>query len=379
MVDGLANGLVTLFLSGDVMLGRGVDQILPHPGDAELREEYARDARGYVRLAERANGPIPWPVSFAWPWGDALAVLGQAAPDARVINLETSVTRSGSFAAGKAVHYRMSPSNLPAVIVANLDVCVLANNHVLDFGRPGLAETIDALAAAGLPLAGAGRDAAQAWQPAAVPVPGGGRLLMFACGAASSGIPPSWAASASRPGVAFLPRLSGAAADDIIARVRAARQPGDVVAVSIHWGSNWGYDVPREQVRFAHRLIDGGVDVIHGHSSHHPRPVEIYRGRLVLYGCGDAINDYEGISGHPEFRGDLRLIYLASVMAGTGRLAALRMMPMQARKMRLCHATAADSAWLQALLERISQPFGSRIGQQPDGALALSPPDGDCP
>jgi poly-gamma-glutamate capsule biosynthesis protein CapA/YwtB (metallophosphatase superfamily) len=377
--DGMADGLVTLFLCGDVMLGRGVDQILPLAGDPELREEYVRDARAYVRLAERANGPIPWPVSSGWPWGDALAALAGAAPDARVINLETSVARSGAFAPGKAVHYRMSPGNLAAVTVAHPDVCVLANNHVLDFGRPGLAETLDALAAAGLPTAGAGRDAAQARQPAAVPVPGGGRVLIFARGAASSGIPPGWAAKASRPGIAYLPRLSPTAADDLIARVRAVRQPGDIVAVSIHWGSNWGYDVPSEQVRFAHRLIDAGVDIIHGHSSHHPRPVEVYRGRLVLYGCGDAINDYEGISGHREFRGDLRLLYFASVAADTGQLASLRMIPMQVRKMRLCHAGAADSQWLRAVLERASHRFGSKIGQQADGKLILQPPVGDNP
>ena len=49
------------------------------------------------------------------------------------------------------------------------------------------------------------------------------------------------------------------------------------------------------QIRFAHRLIDAGVDVVHGHSSHHPRPIEVYRGKLILYGCGDTIDDYEGI------------------------------------------------------------------------------------
>src|SRR6266566_7783339 len=103
----MAAGLVTRFLCGDVMLGRGVDQILPHPGDPQLRETYARDARAYVRLAERANGPVPQPASFCWPWGDALAVLDEVAPDARVINLETSVTRSADFAPGKAIHYRM--------------------------------------------------------------------------------------------------------------------------------------------------------------------------------------------------------------------------------------------------------------------------------
>ena len=64
----MAGGLVTLFACGDVMPGRGVDQILPHPGDPELREEYASDADAYVRLAERANGPIPRRAS-PWPWG----------------------------------------------------------------------------------------------------------------------------------------------------------------------------------------------------------------------------------------------------------------------------------------------------------------------
>jgi hypothetical protein len=136
----MAAGLVTLFLCGDVMLGRGVDQVLPHPGDPQLRETYARDARAYVRLAERANGPVPQSASFCWPWGDALAVLDQVAPDARVINLETSVTRTADFAPGKAIHYRMSPDNLPAVTAARPDACALANNHVLDFGRTGLTE-----------------------------------------------------------------------------------------------------------------------------------------------------------------------------------------------------------------------------------------------
>ncbi|OMI36037.1 CapA family protein, partial [Streptomyces sparsogenes] len=139
----------TLFLCGDVMLGRGVDQILPHPGDPELRESYIRDSRAYVELAEEAHGRVPRPADFSWPWGDALRVLEETAPDVRVVNLETSVTRSDEFASGKSVHYRMSPANLPALAVARPDVCVLANNHVLDFGRPGLAETLDTLAGRG--------------------------------------------------------------------------------------------------------------------------------------------------------------------------------------------------------------------------------------
>jgi poly-gamma-glutamate capsule biosynthesis protein CapA/YwtB (metallophosphatase superfamily) len=225
---------------------------------------------------------------------------------------------------------------------------------------------------------GAGRDLTQARQPVTIPLRGA-RAVIFACGAASSGIPPRWAATAGRPGVDLLPSLSGAAANDLLARMRAARQPSDIVVVSLHWGSNWGYGVTDDQVRFAHRLIDAGAGVIHGHSSHHPRPVEVYRGRLVLYGCGDAINDYEGISGYQQLRPDLRLLYFASVAADTGALAALRIAPMQARQMRQCRASTEDTRWLRAVLERISHRFGSPITPQPDGTFVLHPPAGHHP
>jgi poly-gamma-glutamate capsule biosynthesis protein CapA/YwtB (metallophosphatase superfamily) len=130
---------------------------------------------------------------------------------------------------------------------------------------------------------------------------------------------------------------------------------------TVHWGSNWGYKVPYEQVLFAHDLVAHGVDVVHGHSSHHPRPIEIYRGRLILYGCGDFIDDYEGIAGHGEYRGDLRLMYLPSVHPDTGRLARLTIIPLQARRMRLNPATSADVAWLGGVLDRISRPFHTRV------------------
>ncbi|MFD1538930.1 CapA family protein, partial [Nonomuraea guangzhouensis] len=185
--------LVTLFLGGDVMLGRGVDQVLPHPGDPVLREPHVDDARTYVELAEAVNGPIPRPVDFSWPWGDALSVLDAYARDVRVVNLETSVTRSDAFAAGKVLHYRMNPDNLPCLAMVRPDACVLANNHLLDFGPAGLAETLDALAAAGLAAAGAGRDLDEARRPVAVPLPGGGRVLVFSFGMPSSGVPPDWA------------------------------------------------------------------------------------------------------------------------------------------------------------------------------------------
>ncbi len=363
---------MTLFLCGDVMLGRGVDQILAHPGSPELREAYVEDARSYVRLAESVNGPIPAPVDPSWPWGEALRSLEEAAPAVRIVNLETSVTRGNAFAPDKGIHYRMHPANLPALTVARPDVCVLANNHVLDFGRPGLEETLDSLAGAGLRTAGAGRSPDEAYAPAAVPVPEGGRVLVFALGARSAGVPPQWAATPSAAGVAYLPELSADTAAAVVRHVRRAKRPGDLAVVSVHWGSNWGYLTPRAQIRFARTLVDGGVDLVHGHSSHHPRRLEVYRDRLVLHGCGDFIDDYEGISGYEEYRDDLRIGYLVTLAADTGRLAGLRMLPLKARRMRLEPAPDADRAWLRATLDRISD--GVRVTLEADGTLALVHP-----
>jgi poly-gamma-glutamate capsule biosynthesis protein CapA/YwtB (metallophosphatase superfamily) len=190
---------ITLFLAGDVMLGRGVDQVLPHPGDPLLREGHMHDARRYVDLAEDENGPILRPVPFDWPWGVLLDALDDARPDGRIVNLETSVTTSDDFAPGKAVHYRMHPANLAALTVARPDVSVLANNHVLDFGTHGLEETLDSLAGAGLQVAGAGRNLEEARRPAVIGL-ADTRLLVFGVGLTSSGIPDDWAADEGRPG-----------------------------------------------------------------------------------------------------------------------------------------------------------------------------------
>jgi poly-gamma-glutamate synthesis protein (capsule biosynthesis protein) len=161
--------------------------------------------------------------------------------------------------------------------------------------------------------------------------------------------------------------------ENFAGRAQNLKRRGDVLVVSIHWGSNWGYNIPEWQTGLAHRLIDeAGVDIVHGHSSHHVRPLEVYRGKLVLYGCGDFINDYEGISGHEEFRSDLRLMYFVTFDTSTGRLVRLRVVPMQTQRLRLVRASAEDSQWLTDLINRICDPFEVNFTLQNDGSMLLS-------
>ena len=362
-------GGTVLVLAGDVMTGRGLDQVLPHPGRPALQETYIVDARSYVDLAERVNGPIPRPVAPAWPWGDALAVMDEAGPAVRVMNLETSVTTSDEFAPDKAVHYRMNPANIGCLTVAGVDVWSLANNHVLDHGRPGLLETLHAMRGAGLRAAGAGAHEAEAWTPAVV-AHDGTRVVVTSVGHASSGIPLGWAAGPGRPGVALLRDLSDASATAVAEAMQEDARPGDLRVVSVHWGGNWGYDVPADYRRFARRLVEGGVHVVHGHSSHHPRPVEVYRGGLVLYGCGDLVNDYEGIGGYESFRDDLRLLYVAR-LSPAGDLEDLSMAPFQARRMRLWRADREDTDWLARALDNACRRFGTSVSVTDEGWLVL--------
>ena len=363
---------IKIFLGGDVMTGRGIDQILPHPSEPFIPEFYLNDAREYVKLAEQANGSIPAPVSFSYIWGDALEEWERKAPDVKLINLETSITTSNDYWQGKGINYRMNPDNIPCLTAAKIDCCSLANNHVLDWGYSGLAETITTLKSAQIKTAGAGLNQQSAKTPAIIEVKGKGRAIVFSFGVTTSGIPVSWAADQDKPGVNLLPDLSRQTVQDIHKQVEQVKQTGDVVVASIHWGGNWGYEIPLEQIEFAHQLIDhAGIDLIHGHSSHHVQGIEIYRDRLIIYGCGDLINDYEGISGYEAFRDDLGFMYFATLNSSTGKLVNLAMIPTQIKLFRLQVASNVDLLWLKALLNREGSRFGTEVQWDHNKTLTL--------
>ena len=154
--------------------------------------------------------------------------------------------------------------------------------------------------------------------------------------------------------------------------IGAVRRKGDVVIASIHWGGNWGYEIASSERIFARRLVDEtGVDIVHGHSSHHVKAIEVRKGRLIVYGCGDFLNDYEGIEGYESFRGDLGLMYFADVDPWTGRLLALRMIPTQVCRFRVNRASEVDSKWLEGLLNREGKRFGTRVKRNAENVLRL--------
>lgn len=368
--------IVRVFLCGDVMTGRGIDQIMPHPCHPRLYEDFVQSAEDYVRLAEHVNGRISTPVAPSYIWGAALDELRRVRPDARVINLETSITRNETYIP-KGINYRMSPENAECLLAAGIDCCVLGNNHILDWERAGLHETLATLERLRIKSVGAGCDRSQAAAPAIVPIGDKSRLVIYSFASTTSGVPLDWLATSQDAGVNLLTDLSDATTTSIAADILRLKQPGDLVIVSVHWGPNWGYEVPQEQRNFAHALIDKAkVSAIHGHSSHHPKAIEIYKGRLILYGCGDFLNDYEGISGFAEFRGDLVLMYFAGFDGLGGYLTDLELVPLQIQRFQLISPQDVDKVWLQHTLDRESGPFCVRIKLKDDGRLTASSPAG---
>lgn len=246
----------------------------------------------------------------------------------------------------------------------------MANNHVLDWGHGGLLETLATLRQAGIRTAGAGSDETAASAAAVLPLAGGRRLLFFGVGCRDSGIPSEWAAGAQQPGVHLL-RDTTAEASALVARIASERLPGDLVVVSIHWGPNWGHAVCARPRTLAHRLIDeAGVDVVHGHSSHHLRAPEGWRGRLVIYGCGDLLTDYEGIERVSDYRGDLGAVWFPT-LDDAGSLLDLRLTVTRMERLQLRRAPAADVHALAATLSRTGRELGTAMEVDAEGRLRL--------
>jgi poly-gamma-glutamate synthesis protein (capsule biosynthesis protein) len=352
---------VRLFLCGDVMTGRGIDQILLHPGDPVIHESYMKSALGYVRLAEKVNGNIKYPVDPFYIWGKSINYWEKFKPDIKIINLETSITSYDVYWPDKAVNYRMNPENIQCLKKPGIDYCALANNHVLDYGMEGMVQTLEVLKEAGIAYSGCGRNLEEARRPAIFSIPQKGRIIVFSVGLRTSGIPYEWAAKEKNGGVNLLVNDTEIL-EYLKSYLKSHRQAGDLVIVSIHWGSNWGYDIPSSQRQLAYKLIDeAGVDLIHGHSSHHFKGIEIYNDKPIIYGAGDFINDYEGIGGYEKYRGDLAVMYFLDISTLDGTLKQMVLIPLKIRRMQLQKASSDEVKWVQMVLNREGKTLNTRF------------------
>lgn len=281
---------ITLAFVGDVMLGRGVNEEIPHRS----------------------------PESF---WGNTLPIFRGA--DAAIANLECAVTQYPQewSRTPKLYHFRANPAAVEVLRAANIQCVSLANNHTLDFNEWGLLDTLRYLDAAGISHAGAGRNQRESIAPTIMDIAG---LKVGLIGITDN--EPAFAAGSAHPGTYYMEIRSDpntlASLEESIEQLRGSGVK--LVVLSAHWGPNMVLSPPPWFRHFAHAAIDCGVDIFHGHSAHLFQGVELYSHGLILYDTGDFLDDY---AVDPILHNDWSFVFLVDVDADG--LYRLRMIPVR--------------------------------------------------
>jgi len=250
------NSKIVLTAVGDIMLGRGVGRILERKGTY----------LAYRNLEEIFSGA-----------------------DILFGNLECPISNRGKKILGKEICLRAKPEMIEALKKPGFDIVSLANNHILDYDSEALFDTFSILRENDIGYIGAGKDIEEARKPYIMEVKGKTFAFLgydeFAYIYYSNKYKRSFAASDKLPGTAPL-KL-----DFILEDVKEIRDYVDYVVISLHWGNEDNNSITSNQREFAHKLIENGVDIILGHHPHVIQPIEIYKGKPILYSMGNYVFD----------------------------------------------------------------------------------------
>lgn len=316
--------MMRIALTGDVMLGRLVDQ--------------------YV-IQNRSVRPEAL-------WGDVLPIMLTA--DCRLANLECVISDRGEewHPTTKAFHFRARPRAIDFLLSAKINGVTLANNHVLDYGHAALLDCLKLLDQAGIKRAGAGATMEEARAPLVLDLPEG-RVAVVAL----TDNEPDWEATGTQPGVNYVEYGDHGLKEPYRSRLTqallSARRQADFVIVSAHVGPNWG--APSKEIQaLAHELIDMGADLYWGHSNHTPQGIELYKGKAILYSSGDFVDDYMVDKGE---RNDLSFLFMLDVEQG--RIALIKLHPTCTEDLGVRLADEQEREFLVRTIQSKCRTFGT--------------------
>ncbi|NUC74386.1 CapA family protein [Haloterrigena sp. SYSU A558-1] len=311
--------------------------------------------------------------------------------DALVINLECVLSTRGSEwrRTHRPFHFRADPDwAVPALERAGVDVCALANNHVLDYEEVALRDTLEHLDEAGIARTGAGETIDEALDPAVVTVDGdegdetdGLELAVVSF----TDNTPEYAADEESPGTAWIDvsesrrdSSSRIQSDDTVddertrervreALSRAHETDPDLLVASLHWGPNMVTEPPDSFRAFGRWLVEEGVDVIHGHSAHVFQGIEVHDGAPIVYDAGDFVDDY---AVDDELRNDRGFLFELAVTED-GTPTELRLRPTEIDGCVVHEASPDAAAWARDRMRELSAPFGTAFDRDGE-ALVLA-------
>lgn len=318
--------VVKIALTGDVMLGRLVDQ--------------------YV-IQNRSVRPEAL-------WGDVLPIM--LAADCRLINLECVFSSQGEewHPTTKAFHFRARPRAIDFLQAAKIEGVTLANNHVLDYGLDALLDCLTLLDQAGIKRTGAGATMEEALAPLVLELPEG-RVAVVAL----TDNEPDWEATGAKGGVNYVAYHDRGLEEPYRSRIAkmlsSARGQAGLVIVSAHVGPNWG-NPSKSMQALAHDLIDMGADLYWGHSNHTPQGIELYKGKAILYSTGDFVDDYWV---DKDERNDLSFLFMLEVERD--RIARIRLHPTCTEDLGVRVANEQETSFLKKTMHMKCAAFGVKI------------------
>jgi poly-gamma-glutamate capsule biosynthesis protein CapA/YwtB (metallophosphatase superfamily) len=281
----------------------------PVAAPGEITLAFAGDVHFAGRVARLLKDP-------ATTFGPIALVLGSA--DFTAVNLETAVTGRGR-PQPKTYHFATTPVAFTALRDAGVDLVTMANNHILDYGQTGLADTLAAAKAAQFPFVGVGVNARAAWAPYVTTINDTKVAILGVSQVAE--LASSWVATAHRPGEANTINLGRT-----LAAVRAAKRRARIVIVFMHWGTE-GMSCPdQNQLSLASKLAAAGASIIIGAHAHMLQGSGWLGHTFVAYGMGNFLwweKSYSTATGVLELtlhrHAPLTVRFIPAVVSGTGQ------------------------------------------------------------
>ncbi|MCL4361234.1 CapA family protein [Candidatus Dependentiae bacterium] len=318
--------MTTIALAGDVMLGRLVNE--------QIKQ-----------------------ASYSYPWANSL-LQELKQKDFILINLETTLTNA-SNPVPKVFNFKADPEVVKTLKAANITAVNLANNHSLDFGVEGLQETIKTLDEAKISHVGAGMDIEKAQEPVITEIE---NIKIGIIGYTDN--EPEWKAKINKPGINYINIDENNI--EVFEAVSKLKQKVDVCIITLHWGPNMQEYPSQEFINFAHKLIDSGADIIHGHSAHVVQGIEIYKNKIILYDTGDFVDDYMV---DEKLRNDLSFLF--NIEIENKKLKRLYLLPVKIENMQVNIANRGDAQTIIDMIKKRSSPFETRF-EQKDHILNIS-------
>jgi poly-gamma-glutamate synthesis protein (capsule biosynthesis protein) len=243
---------ITLMFVGDIMMARGVEYKIQKYGQGDFKFPFLK-IQPFISEADLLFG-----------------------------NLEGPISNKG-VRVGSVYSFRMNPEVIEGLKYAGFDILSLANNHMFDYSRIAIEDTLKILKDSGIDYVGAGFNKKEVYTPLIRTI----KETKIALLAFTNLGTRNWEAGESQAGIAWLDE------NNLIKSIKEAKQKADIIIISFHIGEEYKTEADERQKYWAHLAIDNGADLVIGHHPHVIQEIEKYKNKYIAYSLGNFVFDQD--------------------------------------------------------------------------------------